>query len=222
MFLRQGVALQNIALALAVVFISIGVLSGFVIASVVTALVLATTLGTVGLVSWLMNEAGACIAPGRISLVGENGLGLGFCSATACRTAVLKIVNLANSFSKGDGLIPEKNRLWWKAFGSLNVTITVELTCPSVPLLFVYMYRRFSCSPPLLLSVLAGVGVGRGVFRPFRGVHQRSLGVQSGEHFLFCATSLFASYTNVDRTRMPVLECSAQLTIAVAEYLRAF
>lgn len=47
----QGVALQNIALALAVVFIALGVLSGFAIASVVTALVLGTTLGTVGLVS---------------------------------------------------------------------------------------------------------------------------------------------------------------------------
>lgn len=46
----QGVALQNIALALAVVFLSIGVLSGFAIAWIVTLLVLCTTLGTVGLV----------------------------------------------------------------------------------------------------------------------------------------------------------------------------
>lgn len=47
----QGVALQNIALALAVVFLSISLLSGFAIAAIVTSLVLCTTLGTVGLVS---------------------------------------------------------------------------------------------------------------------------------------------------------------------------
>lgn len=49
----QGVALQNIALALAVVFLSIGALSGFAIAWIVTLLVLCTTLGTVGLVRLL-------------------------------------------------------------------------------------------------------------------------------------------------------------------------
>lgn len=46
----QGVALQNVALALGVVFLSIGVLSGFAIAWMVTSLVLCTTLSTVGLV----------------------------------------------------------------------------------------------------------------------------------------------------------------------------
>lgn len=51
-------ALQNIALALAVVFLSIGVLSGFVIAWIVTLLVLCTTLGTVGLVSFWHSNGG--------------------------------------------------------------------------------------------------------------------------------------------------------------------
>lgn len=46
----QGVALQNIALALAVVFLSISLLSGFALAGFVSSLVLGTTLGTVGLV----------------------------------------------------------------------------------------------------------------------------------------------------------------------------
>lgn len=46
----QGVALQNIALAIAVVFLSIAILSGFAIAAFVASLVLGTTLGTVGLV----------------------------------------------------------------------------------------------------------------------------------------------------------------------------
>lgn len=48
--LVQGVALQNIALAIAVVFFSIAVLSGFAVAALVASLVLGTTLGTVGMV----------------------------------------------------------------------------------------------------------------------------------------------------------------------------
>ena len=46
----QGVALQNIFLALAVVFLSIALLAGFALAAFVSSLVLGTTLGTVGLV----------------------------------------------------------------------------------------------------------------------------------------------------------------------------
>lgn len=46
----KGVAVQNIALALAVVFLSIAVLARFAVATLVASLVLGTTLGTVGLV----------------------------------------------------------------------------------------------------------------------------------------------------------------------------
>lgn len=49
-FWLQGVALQNIFLALSVVFLSIALLSGFSLAGFVSSLVLGTTLGTVGLV----------------------------------------------------------------------------------------------------------------------------------------------------------------------------
>lgn len=43
--------MQNIALALAVVFLSMAVLARFAVATLVASLVLGTTLGTVGLVS---------------------------------------------------------------------------------------------------------------------------------------------------------------------------
>lgn len=63
LFFAQGVALQNVALALAVVFLSIAVLSGFAIAIMVSSLVLGTTLGIVGLVRTKRRPVGLATLP---------------------------------------------------------------------------------------------------------------------------------------------------------------
>ncbi|CBJ30169.1 conserved unknown protein [Ectocarpus siliculosus] len=68
----QGVALQNVALALAVVFLSIAVLSGFAIATMVSSLVLGTTLGIVGLVMSLGLSVEFCL---HVAMAFQRALG---------------------------------------------------------------------------------------------------------------------------------------------------
>ncbi|CAM9577124.1 unnamed protein product [Discosporangium mesarthrocarpum] len=146
----QGVALQNIALAVGVVLLSVGVLTGFQIASIVTALVLSTALGTVGLV-WAWGELSP--APYKVSvnavsvcnLVMALGLSVEFC------------LHISAAFKRMSGSRQERAAAAMKDTGSSVLTgitltklvgVSVLAVAPS-RLFRLYYFRMYIC---LILS----------------------------------------------------------------------
>ncbi|CAM9450914.1 unnamed protein product, partial [Hapterophycus canaliculatus] len=111
----QGVAVQNIALALAVVFLSIAVLAHFAVATLVASLVLCTTLGTVGLVwAWgALSSAPYAVSINAVSvcnLVMSLGLSVEFC------------LHVAMAFERAHGTRQERAEAAMKSAGASVLT----------------------------------------------------------------------------------------------------